>query len=130
MDNFSGRNQYLMELQMARSARAAGNEGKARVCARRAAGIMVGEYLNQRGYQISDPSAYARLRYLLSLPDISEDIRQVTEHFLMRVNIDQNLPLPVDLVAEAVWLEGKLLSTGTIPAIASENHTIKKGPQR
>ena len=128
MDNFSSRDLYLMELKMARSARAAGNEGKARVCARRAAGIVVGAYLNQRGHQISDPSAYARLRYLRSLPDIPEDVRQVTEHFLMRVNKDQNLPIPVDLVAEAVWLEGKLLSSGTIPAIPSDNHSIKKGP--
>jgi len=109
MNQFPGYDQYQLELQMARSARAAGNEGKARVCARRAAGIVAGEYLKQRGFPVSDPSAYTRLKYLHSLPDISEEIRQVTAHFLLRVNEDQYLPLPVDLVAEASWLEKQLL---------------------
>jgi len=110
MEKFSGYGQYQLELEMAQAARASGNEGKARVCARRAAGIIVGEYFKQRGIGLSDPSAYARLKYLISLPDIPAEIRQVVEHFLVRVDTDQNLPISADLIAEAGWLESKLLN--------------------
>jgi hypothetical protein len=109
MEKFPGYARYQLELKMARAARASGNEGKARVCARRAAGIVVGEYLKQNGYPISDPSAYALLKYLCSLPEIPGEIRQVADHFLLRVDKDQNLPIPVDLVAEVAWLENKLI---------------------
>ena len=110
MDKFPGYERYQTELKMARTARLAGNEGKARVLARRAAGIVVGEYLKQNGYPLSDPSAYALLKYFHSLPEVPEEIRQVAEHFLLRVDKDQNLPVPVDLIAEAAWLENTLLS--------------------
>ena len=39
---------YKAEMQNAEAARRSGNEGKARVCARRAAGAVIGEYLIQR----------------------------------------------------------------------------------
>ena len=110
MEKFSGYSQYQLELEMARAARATGNEGKARVCARRAAGIIVGEYLKQLAIFVPDPSAYTRLKYLSSLPEISAEIRQVVEHFLVRVDTDQNLPIPADLIADAGWLENKLLN--------------------
>jgi hypothetical protein len=110
MEKFPGYSQYQLELEMAQASRATGNEGKARVCARRAAGIIAGEYLIRLGIHLSDQSAYARLQYLASLAEIPGEIRQVIEHFLVRVYSDQNLPIPADLIAEAGWLESKLLN--------------------
>lgn len=108
-DQFPELHRYQTEIEMALAARASGNEGKARVCARRAAGIIVGEYLKRQGVQISDPSAYNRLRTLLALRDLPADIRTVLEHMLIRVTPDQQLPIDADLIAEAQWLKTRLL---------------------
>jgi hypothetical protein len=99
---------FQKELDMAEAARAAGNEGRARVCARRAAGIVIGEFFNQRGIS-SKPGTYERLRTLSTLPEAPVDVIQVVDHFLLRVNPDQQLPIPVDLVEEARWLKSRLL---------------------
>ena len=45
------------ELEMARSSRCSGNEGRARVCARRAAGHVVGEYLTRNDIDLETESA-------------------------------------------------------------------------
>jgi hypothetical protein len=83
----------------------------ARVCARRAAGIVIGEYLNRQGDKYSTPSAYERLRYLLSQPDISPHVRDITEHFLVRVTPNHTLPIDVDLIANAHRLKNLLIKT-------------------
>ncbi len=98
------------ELRQAEAARASGNEGKARVCARRAAGLAVEEYLRRQGVMLDPGSAYAYLRYLAELPDIPPGMRLVAEHFLERVTADHNLPTNADLIAEARWLISKLLT--------------------
>ncbi len=102
---------YQEELQQAEAARAAGNEGKARVCARRAAGVGLGEYFRRRGQELPGPSAYDRLKYLCSLPDTPSDVQEVAAHFLLRVTPEYSLPLEVDLIAEARWLKDKLLAS-------------------
>lgn len=97
------------ELETAVSARQRGNEGMARVCARRAAGIAIGEYLSRQGYEVHTPSVIARLRFLLTLPELPEKTRQVAEHFLIHLNEEHKLPIEADLVAEAGWLAKTLL---------------------
>lgn len=81
-----------------------GNEGMARVCARRAVGIAIGFYLRENGHPDPGKSAYDRLRYLCNLPDMPEELKQVASHFLIRVNPDRKLPLDIDLISEARWL--------------------------
>ncbi len=108
MDEPSINTQFQREQDMAEAARASGNEGRARVCARRAAGIVIGEYFNQRGIS-SKSSSYERLRALRTLPDMPVDVVLVVDHFLLRVNPDQQLPVPVDLIEEARWLKSRLL---------------------
>lgn len=97
------------ELETAELARSRGNEGMARVCARRAAGIAVGEYLSRLGYEVHTPSVIARLRFLLSLPDIPSATHEVAEHFLLHIDEEHKLPIEVDLVAEVSWLVKALL---------------------
>ncbi|MCU0487545.1 MAG: hypothetical protein MUE67_01185 [Anaerolineales bacterium] len=100
---------YEAELRQARSARANQKEGMARVCARRAVGIVIGIYLSKLGYQSPSNSAYDRLRFLIALPDLPEDSREVARHFLVKVDPDYRLPINVDLLAEAEWLRQALL---------------------
>jgi hypothetical protein len=106
---FPGSDQYMAELKHAESARRDGNEGKARVCARRAAGILIGEYLRMHGLNITETSAYERLKILQSLPGVSKEVQSVLSHFLIRINPDKNLPENVDLIADTYWLERTLL---------------------
>jgi hypothetical protein len=92
------------ELTRGEAARQAGLEGRARVCARRAAGAAVREYLVQRGLAAPGQSAYDLLAYLRDLPGVSEEIRQAAGHLLTRVDESFSLPVEVDLLAEAGWL--------------------------
>jgi hypothetical protein len=100
----SWRDQFQSEIERAQDARQLGNEGKARVCARRAVGILIGQYLYQRGIGNPGPSLYDRLRLLQSLPDLSPEILEIIGHFLLRVNADHTLPGNYDLISEAIWL--------------------------
>ncbi len=95
--NFEG------EIQKAIEARASGNEGKARVCARRAAGIAIGEYFSQHDYP-SPGSAIKRLETFHDLPGIPSQIKVVVDHLLAHVDQEHNLPPSIDLIAETKWL--------------------------
>ena len=101
---------FIREINQAEAARSAGNEGKARVCARRAAGIIVHEVMHRQGIEYSDPSAYVQLKYFISLPQLSPHLREIINHFLIRITPDGNLPVDADLVQEARWLANELLS--------------------
>lgn len=103
------RMRFDQELNLAQAARARGNEGMARVCARRAAGIVAGEYLHRNRTEDPGPSAYDRLRFLLQLPGISRPAQDAIEKLLMRVTVEHNLPDQTDLVGEALRLEAELL---------------------
>jgi len=103
------KHRFQSELNQARSARLLGNEGKARVCARRAVGILIGEYLFRQGFKNPGPSAYDRLIFFQSLPDITPDTLEISHHFLLRVSSDHTLPGDIDLIAEAEWLANQLL---------------------
>ncbi len=100
---------YQAELEHAESARAAGNEGMARVCARRAAGWVVGEYFIRRGMAVNNPSAYERMRMLVDLPDTPPEVQEVAEHFRVRITMEYELPVEADLITEARWLKAALL---------------------
>ena len=100
---------FKQEIDHANEVRARGNEGQARVCARRAAGIAVREYFARRGIQAASPSAYDLLKSLLEMDDLPVDIRQSAETLTLRVNEQFKLPVDVDLVQEALTLCERLL---------------------
>jgi HEPN domain-containing protein len=89
------------EFERAARARARGNEGQARVCARRAAGIAAREYFTRHGENIRTPSAYDLLNRLVEEQSISGELRQSARYLTLRVNEEFKLPVNVDLVAEA-----------------------------
>lgn len=100
---------YNHELAQAMIARQNGNEGRARVCARRAAGIVIGEYFQRMKVSIQSPSAYDQLRALQELPDVPLEARQLAGHFLQRVDTKYSLPVEIDLIDEVNRLRAILL---------------------
>ena len=102
--------EFEKELAQAQAARMVGNEGRARVCARRAAGIVAGEYFTRLDLPSPGPSAIDRLRSLVSLAGLPDDVYQIAGHFLLRITTDWALPVRADLIAEARWLANKLLT--------------------
>ena len=95
------RSELQAEFDRAEHARARGNEGQARVCARRAAGIAVREYFTRRGEKVRTPSAYELLKMLAEEQSLSAELRQSARYLTLRVNEEFKLPVSVDLVAEA-----------------------------
>ena len=96
------------ELDQAERARASGFEGKARVNARRAAGMAIRAFYQFRGIAVGATSAYDLLQTMRDRPETPVEIRRVIEHLLTRVDVEFNLPVPVDLIAESRWLVRKL----------------------
>lgn len=89
------------EFERAKQARIRGNEGQARVCARRAAGIAAREYFTRRGEKVRTPSAYELLNTLAQDSSLSSELRQSASYLTLRVNEEFKLPVNADLVAEA-----------------------------
>ena len=97
------------EFERAQIARAGGNEGQARVCSRRAAGIAIREYYTRRGYHVRTPSAYDLLQMLEDEPQLSPELKQSASYLTLRVNEKFKLPVDVDLLDEAHKLCNGLL---------------------
>lgn len=89
------------EFEQAEQARAQGKEGRARVCARRAAGIAIREHLSRRGIRPPSVSAYDLLNLIKSDPELPPDLQEIAGHLTLRVNEEFRLPVNADLVAEA-----------------------------
>jgi HEPN domain-containing protein len=98
------------EFEKAEQARDRGNEGQARVCARRAAGIAVREYLTRQGIRPPSVSAYDLLNTLKNDSRLSPDLQQIADHLTLRVTEEFKLPVNADLVAEARTFCEELLS--------------------
>ena len=99
------------EFEKAEQARAKGNEGQARVCARRAAGMAVREYLARQGPRPTRPSAVDMLNLIKEDPRLSPDLRRIVGHLTLRVTEEFKLPVEADLIAEARKLCDELLQT-------------------
>ena len=104
------------ELDMAETVRAAGNEGRARVCARRAAGMAARDFLKRhfisssRAVQgkLGENSAYEALQTLANFPGLAPELKQAAIYLTMRVNPEFQLPQGIDLLEEARKLIGGL----------------------
>ncbi len=100
---------FDQELGMALAARERKNEGQARVCARRAAGVVVREYFLRRGVNMHNPSAYDLLNQLLQIGELPIAAREAAGYLVLRVTEEFRLPVDVDLVAQARRLADALL---------------------
>jgi len=97
------------EMARAEQARQAGNQGMARVCARRAAGHVAGEYLQRCGLPNPNASAYDRLRLLCSRSEVPPAAIAAANRLLLRVTTGHTLPVEADLLADARLLRQQLL---------------------
>jgi HEPN domain-containing protein len=93
-------------LATAEAARARGNEGMARVCARRAAGWTVQAYLERKGVDLQTTSVIKHIQYLLAQEFLNSHDRTILQHMLVAkqkgdLESDSYFPLDFDLVAEA-----------------------------
>ena len=97
------------ELISANTARQNGNEGRARVCARRAAGHIAGEYIARHNINFQSESALERLRFLYTSPDLDPMLHETIGHFLVHTTPDHNLPIDADLIEDVQLLARQLL---------------------
>ena len=109
MDSPIWKVRFQHEIEQAESGRATGKEGMARVCARRAAGIAVGEYFTRNRLPDSSPSAYERLKALVALPSTTPLVQETAMRLLLRITPEHTLPIEADLIASARWLAQELL---------------------
>jgi hypothetical protein len=93
--------QLRNEFEKARLARINKNEGQARVCARRAAGIAIREYLTRSGTQVPSMSAYDLINLLKEDTQLPTAVKLITDHLTVRVTEEFQLPIDADLIAEA-----------------------------
>jgi hypothetical protein len=106
----------MAELEQAIAARAAGNEGRARVCARRAAGMAAREFLTRREVRTliagqsatHSSSAYEALQSLAVFPGLAPDLKEAAIRLTLRVNGEFGIPPGMDLIIEAKKLIGGL----------------------
>ncbi|MBN2388218.1 MAG: hypothetical protein JXB85_14470 [Anaerolineales bacterium] len=106
MNSEDWRQQSEEELIRAQAARHAGNEGRARVCARRAAGLAARDFLSRRG--IPAHSAYQALQTLTAFPGLPADLLSAAADLTLRVDADFRLPPNVDPLAAARLLCDRL----------------------
>ncbi|MFN3742527.1 MAG: hypothetical protein ACK4VW_07645 [Anaerolineales bacterium] len=101
--------QIERELEQARRARAEGNEGRARVCARRAAGLATRAYYERRGESKATSNAYDLLRFLAEDEQVDDETRSRAYRLTLRVTAEFKLPIESDLIQDAEWLIARLL---------------------
>jgi hypothetical protein len=89
------------ELAQARKAREAGNEGQARVCARRAAGIAIREWYQRRLGARWHGDALKQLQRLQADPLAPENVRAAAQRLTTRVDFDHTLPFEDDPIEDA-----------------------------
>ena len=108
---------YTNEIARAEMARQEDNEGMARVCARRAAGAVIGEYLQRQAAELprfsrimaSGASAMNSLKFFADHPKMPEEARERARHFTLQLQKDHTLPGNPDLIEDARWLRVNLL---------------------
>ncbi len=98
------------ELAAAYADRARGNEGRARVRARRIAGALADAYLRRQGVaHTHGQNALRILQELWKRPELSGQTRLALTHLLMKVDTNFRLPPGVDLLHDVQVLARELL---------------------
>ncbi len=97
------------EFDRAVTARNAGFEGRARVCARRTAGLAILAYAQENN--LSAPhSAFSAINWLAQQPQLSDDLQQALQTLLTRVDTDFTLRSAQDPLTAAKVITQRLLN--------------------
>jgi hypothetical protein len=97
------------ELSDARASRSRGNEGRARVCARRAAGAAIRAAMAGRASGPPPSNAYTVLRWYASLADQPPELRAAAARLAARVTPEHVLPHREDPLEDARVIIAALL---------------------
>ncbi|OGO20880.1 MAG: hypothetical protein A2Z14_04095 [Chloroflexi bacterium RBG_16_48_8] len=97
------------EFMEARDSRAKGNEGRARVCARRAAGIAIGIYFERNTGESPPRSAYELLQWYSRREEIPDNLRESAERLTVRVTPEYKLPHIQDPLEDARFIVAAIL---------------------
>lgn len=89
------------ELSDAQRSRARGNEGRARVCARRAAGWAVGWYVETHSLAESHTNALQHLRWLVDQTEVDDELRRAADRLTTKVDQAGQLPFSADPIEDA-----------------------------
>ena len=90
-----------LELQRALSSRREGNEGKARVCARRAAGLAIRVHFEEQEESIPTTNAFRILKWFADQPHFSDELRGAANRLTVHVTQDHKLPHREDPLEDA-----------------------------
>jgi hypothetical protein len=113
MDKQKLRDRIWQELEAACQARKAGNEGQARVCARRAAGWALGPYIEANEGRPASINAYDNLRWLQRDSATPAPLRQAAQRLTARIRPDHSLPFEEDMLADALMIARHFTSIDT-----------------
>lgn len=89
------------ELALGRAAQAAGNAGRARVCARRAAGLAIKAWYQARDGSQWGGDAMTQLKRLQAEPLAPEPVRAAAARLTTKVDFDHALPFTDDPLTDA-----------------------------
>lgn len=102
-------NRIKLELDQAYLFRTRGKEGRARVCARRAAGWAVAAFRQQRSGVETHPNAYHQLRWFRKLEDMPIQLRKAADRLIIHVTESHELPHQQDPLEDAEMIVYALL---------------------
>lgn len=98
------------ELQSAYDWRRRGNEGRARVCARRAAGMAIGYYYHTQTGEPASGNAYNLLGWLAAHATAGQELQEAARRLTAHVTVDHDLPHPEDPLADAQLIIDMMLN--------------------
>ena len=93
-----------LEFENALGSRREGNEGRARVCARRATGLAIRVHYEEKGESIPTTNALEILHWFAEQPQFSDELRSAATRLTVHVTPAHNLPHPEDPLADAKLL--------------------------
>ena len=101
-------NQIRQELENAERAQSEGKAGLSRVCARRAAGLAVREYLSGHGYESQSGNNFELMLHPAPRALLPSSIHIALDHLTMSVDLNHNLPAEINLIDDAKFVIGEL----------------------
>jgi hypothetical protein len=97
--------QYQTEIRNAIQARDQGLDGRARVCIRRAAGLLAKIWLDANFPGPRDPNLLTCLKELSNLELLHADLQNLVTHFTTNVDAAYQLPAYIDLFTDLADLQ-------------------------
>lgn len=98
-----------LEFENALTSRREGNEGKARVCARRATGLAIRVHYEELEESIPTTNSLLILKWFADQPQFSDELRKAASRLTVHVTADHNLPHQEDPLADAKFLINAML---------------------